>query len=141
MPTLEKAIAIAAQAHEAQCSPSGEPYIFNPVRTMLQMGSTSTRIVAVLHDAISHASITLPMLEKAGFAPHIIEALQVLSQAAKKPPLQAARCVAQNTIARAVQLIEISTDMDISHIDVPSSKDWKRLEELRQARHVLLAAA
>jgi len=48
--TLERAIAIAAEAHAGQVDKAGAPYILHPLRMMLSVSSIDERIVAVLHD-------------------------------------------------------------------------------------------
>lgn len=48
--TLERAIAIAAEAHAGQADKGGAPYILHPLRVMLAMSGDDERIAAVLHD-------------------------------------------------------------------------------------------
>ncbi len=50
MSTLERAIAIAAEAHAGQVDKAGAPYVLHPLRMMLSMSSIDERIVATLHD-------------------------------------------------------------------------------------------
>jgi (p)ppGpp synthase/HD superfamily hydrolase len=50
MSTLERAIAIAAEAHAGQTDKAGAPYILHPLRMMMGLTSDEERIVAVLHD-------------------------------------------------------------------------------------------
>ena len=52
MSTLERAIAIAAEAHAGQVDRAGEPYILHPLRVMFGVHSEQERIVAVLHDVV-----------------------------------------------------------------------------------------
>ena len=52
MSTLEKAIAIAAEAHAGATDKAGAPYILHPLRVMLKVNSPEERIVAVLHDVV-----------------------------------------------------------------------------------------
>ena len=52
MSTLEKAIAIAAEAHAGATDKAGAPYILHPLRVMLKVKSPDARIVAVLHDVV-----------------------------------------------------------------------------------------
>lgn len=49
---LEKAIRIAASAHEGQRDKGGHPYILHPLRVMLAMSTEAERIVAILHDVV-----------------------------------------------------------------------------------------
>src|SRR5262245_57940006 len=50
MSTMERAIAIAAEAHAGQVDKAGAPYVLHQLRMMLRMASNDERIVAVLHD-------------------------------------------------------------------------------------------
>ena len=50
MSTLERAIAIAAEAHAGQLDWGRLPYVLHPLRMMLRVSSLDERIVAVLHD-------------------------------------------------------------------------------------------
>ena len=52
MSTIERAIAIVAEAHEGKVDKAGAPYILHPLRVMLKMATTEERIVAVLHDVV-----------------------------------------------------------------------------------------
>jgi (p)ppGpp synthase/HD superfamily hydrolase len=47
--TLERAIAIAAEAHTGQVDKAGAPYVLHSLRVMLSVPSVDERIVAVLH--------------------------------------------------------------------------------------------
>ena len=51
MSTLERAIALAAKAHEGQVDKAGAPYVLHPLRMMLRVATTEERITAVLHDS------------------------------------------------------------------------------------------
>jgi (p)ppGpp synthase/HD superfamily hydrolase len=50
MSMLERAIAIAAEAHAGDIDKAGAPYIPHPLRAMLAVASLEEKIVAVLHD-------------------------------------------------------------------------------------------
>ena len=52
MSTLERAIAIAAEAHAGQADKAGAPYVLHPLRMMLRVSSIDERIVAVLHESL-----------------------------------------------------------------------------------------
>ncbi len=49
---LERAIAIAIEAHRGQYDKAGAPYVLHPLRVMLSLGSNVERIVGVLHDVV-----------------------------------------------------------------------------------------
>src|ERR1700737_3521105 len=75
--TLERAIVIAAEAHTKKIDKGGAPYILHPLRGMLAMTDTDSRIVAVLHDVVEDHSPpwTLEKIRSEGFSETVLEAL------------------------------------------------------------------
>ena len=57
MSTLERAIAVAARAHEGQYDKGGAAYILHPLRVMMRVSTPEQRIVAV-----SYTHLTLPTI-------------------------------------------------------------------------------
>src|SRR5437870_11300289 len=47
--TIEKALQIAAQAHEGQKDKEGLPYILHPLRAMMNVQGEEAQIVVILH--------------------------------------------------------------------------------------------
>ncbi len=103
MSTLERAIAIAAEAHAGQTDKAGERYILHPLRVMLAMETDVERIVAVLHDVVEDSGITLQDLRDEGFAEEAVAAIDALTKRdgelklgaaarAKRNPLATRRC-------------------------------------------------
>src|SRR5207244_4075102 len=78
MATLGKAIAIAAQAHQAQRDKAGAPYILHPLRMMLRMRSEIEMMAAVLHDVVEDTAWTLDKLRQAGFSEEVMQAVACL---------------------------------------------------------------
>jgi (p)ppGpp synthase/HD superfamily hydrolase len=141
MATLERAIQIAAEAHAGQLDKAGQPYILHPLRVMLHMKSEQERIVAVLHDVIEDASVTLMQLTDEGFSSIVIDAVQALTKLPGESRLAAAARAAKNPIALAVKLADNSENMDMSRIPQPTAKDIARLEEYKAVRDLLLRAS
>ena len=59
---LDKAIRIAAVAHEGQLDKAGQPYILHPLRIMFTKENEIERICAVLHDVIEDSNINTEYL-------------------------------------------------------------------------------
>ena len=53
MSTLDRAIAIAAEAHAKRADTAGAPYILHARRVMLRVGNEAERIAAVRHDVVA----------------------------------------------------------------------------------------
>ncbi len=139
MSTLERAIAIAAEAHSGQLDKAGEPYILHPIKVMLRMQSNDERIAAVLHDVVEDTSVTLQSLREAGFDEQLLDAVDALTKREGESRMDAAKRAKRNPLARAVKLSDNAENSDITRIANPTAKDFARLEEYRAVREFLLA--
>lgn len=136
---LERAIAIAAEAHAGQVDKGGAPYILHPLRVMLSVSTPDERITAVLHDVVEDSDWTFEALAEAGFSRSVIAALKCLTKTegeAYDAFIQRARA---NPIARAVKLADIADNSDLSRIQNPSTEDHWRMEKYRRAAEALRA--
>jgi (p)ppGpp synthase/HD superfamily hydrolase len=78
---LERAIAIAAEAHAGQVDKAGAPLCAASTAKMLRMPSIDERIVAALHDVCEDCpGWTFDRLRREGFSPRIIDALQSVTK-------------------------------------------------------------
>src|SRR5947208_3305666 len=75
MATIEKALRIAASAHEGQTDKDGQPYILHPLRVMARVEGLEAKVVAVLHDVIEDTQVTADDLREAGFGEPIVAAI------------------------------------------------------------------
>jgi GTP diphosphokinase / guanosine-3',5'-bis(diphosphate) 3'-diphosphatase len=140
MPTLERAIEIAAKAHSGQVDKGGQPYILHPLRLMLSVRSLHERMAAVLHDVVEDTDLTLSDLAMEGFPAEVVSAIQALTKLPGESRIEAAHRAAAHPVARVVKLADVTDNMDISRIAEPTEKDFARLKEYEQVRLVLLAA-
>jgi (p)ppGpp synthase/HD superfamily hydrolase len=126
--TLERAIAIAAEAHTGQVDKAGAPYVLHSLRVMLSVPSVDERIVAVLHDVCEDCpGWTFDRLRKEGFPDQIIVALQSVTKREGEDYEDFVRRAAANPIGRAVKLADMLDNIDLSRIAVPSEKDFQRI--------------
>ena len=63
MATLERAIALAAEAHEGQTDKAGAPYILHVLRVVLACPPGDAQIVAALHDVVEDTDMIMLDLE------------------------------------------------------------------------------
>jgi (p)ppGpp synthase/HD superfamily hydrolase len=139
MSTLERAIAIAVEAHAGAVDKGGTPYILHPLRVMLRMDDEATRIAAVLHDVVEDAEDwNLVRLRAEGFAQEVIAAVEALTRRDGEDYFDFCRRAGADPIARLVKLADIEDNMDLSRITNPTSADHARLERYGSARELLL---
>jgi (p)ppGpp synthase/HD superfamily hydrolase len=139
MSTLERAIAIAAEAHARQVDKAGVPYILHPLRLMLRMETDDERIVAVLHDVAEDSPAwDLDRLRAEGFSERVILAIDFLTRRAGESYEEFIVRAGHNEIGRRVKLADLEDNSDLSRIATPSDKDRARVERYRRAREQLL---
>lgn len=114
---LQKAHAIACQAHEGQVDKGGQPYIHHPLRVAEACKTEDQKIVALLHDVVEDTDWTIMALMEY-FPAHIVQAVNAITRH-KDTQEQfwnyIHRC-AQNPIARAVKIRDIHDNMDLSRV-------------------------
>jgi (p)ppGpp synthase/HD superfamily hydrolase len=134
MSSLERAIAIAAEAHAGQHDKAGAPYVFHPLRMMLRLSSNDERIVAVLHDVCEDCpGWTLDRLRAEGFGEHIVAALETVTKRDGETYEDFVRRAAANPIGRAVKLADLQDNCDLSRISKPLERDFERIEKYKKA--------
>lgn len=136
--TLERAIAIAAQAHAGQVDKAGAPYILHPLRVMLGQGSDDARIVGVLHDVVEDCQEwTLERLESEGFSQSVLDALRLVTKIDGESYDAFVQRAATNPISRAVKLADLKDNMDVTRLAKVTQADLDRLEKYRRATAAL----
>ena len=121
MATIEKALQIAARAHEGQVDKEGLPYILHPLRVMDVVQGLEAKMVAVLHDVVEDTAVTFDDLEREGFSAAVLAALRCVTHAEGESYADyAVRCQA-DPIARQVKLSSPIVDNDeldkLRHLD------------------------
>lgn len=135
--TLERAIAIAAAAHEGQVDKGGAPYILHPLKVMLRVNTLEERIVAVLHDVVEDCGISFDDLRNEGFSETVLMAIASVTKVSDESYEEFVERVAQNPIGRVVKLADLEENSDLSRIAEPSWEDLERVEKYRRAIGVL----
>jgi len=139
---LEKAIALAANAHAGQKDKAGYPYILHPLRVMLNMTTESEMIAAVLHDIVEDTQITSEELRRQGFSEDILDAVRLLTKQDKDKQdyLSYIGQIRQNPIARKVKLADLEDNMNIRRLkdqDYLNESDVARLKKYYQAWKIM----
>ena len=137
MSTLEKAIAIAAYAHEGQVDKGGAAYILHPLRVMMAVEGEYLQIAAVLHDVLEDSEVTVKDLADAGIPQPVILAVIALTRLPGMSRIDAARMAASNPIARVVKIADLEDNMRLDRISSPTPEDYKRVAEYRSTREQL----
>ena len=136
---LNRAIAIAAEAHAGQTDKAGQPYILHPLRVMGAMGAEDARIVAVLHDVIEDCpEWPLDRLRAEGYAGEHLEALDALTRREGESYTSYVHRASLNSLARSVKLADLRDNMDLNRFTPETDDDWARYQKYARAVAYLL---
>jgi hypothetical protein len=130
---LDKAILIAAKAHEGQVDKGGEPYILHPLRVMFSRKTEIEMICAVLHDVVEDTDISLDYLRNQGFSEEVLSALDALTRREGETYDKYIGRIIKNKIASHVKMCDLCDNMDLSRIKSPSDADHERVKKYRKA--------
>lgn len=107
MATIERALQIAAEAHEGQTDKEGLPYILHPLRVMLLVDDPDGRIVAILHDVVEDTDVSLGVLQQAGFSETILQAVRCVTHVRGESYADYVVRCRNNAIAKQVKLADL----------------------------------
>lgn len=133
MSTLERAIAIAAEAHAGQVDKAGEPYLLHPLRLMLQMETLAERIVAALHDVVEDSDWTIEDLRQEAFSEEILDAIESVTRRNGEAYGAFVARAGTNPIGRNVKLADLRDNSDLRRIPNPTERDLARVRKYERA--------
>jgi (p)ppGpp synthase/HD superfamily hydrolase len=143
MPTLEKALELAAMHHACQLDKAGEPYILHVLHVLRVMMHTmegiKAKTVAAMHDLLEDTKVTEQDLRDAGFDAEIVDAVLALTKGPKETRIEAAKRAKINSLAREVKLADNADNMDLTRLVDPTERDMLRMHEYVLVRKLLLS--
>jgi (p)ppGpp synthase/HD superfamily hydrolase len=134
---LEKAIALAVEAHRGQKDRYGAPYILHPLRVMARVETTLEKIIAILHDVVEDTDWTLETLRGQGFGSPVLEALDCLTKRPGEGYTAYIQRSGSHPLARRVKLADLEDNLDPRRIPVATEPDPARLKRYLEAWHFL----
>jgi len=132
MSTIDKAIRIAAQAHEGQRDRYGAPYILHPLRVMARVTTDDEKMAAILHDVIEDSEWTLDDLRKDGFSAVVLQAVDDLTRREGEDYMDYIDRLKSNPIARKAKIADLEDNMDMRRLPTVAAKDAGRLARYHQ---------
>jgi (p)ppGpp synthase/HD superfamily hydrolase len=138
MSTIERAAAIAEQAHADQVDKGGAPYITHPTPVALAVEGDEAKMVALLHDVVEDSEWTLNQLRDEGFSEAVVEAVDALTHKGREDYFDAVRRAKANPLARIVKLADLADNSDRTRLGAITEHDERRLEKYARARDMLL---
>lgn len=134
---VKKAALIALKAHGYMLDKGGMPYIFHPFFVAEKMTDEDSAVTALLHDVLEDTEITAENIAREGFSEKVIDALKAITKADGEDYFDYIDRVKQNETAKAVKLCDLEHNCDISRIESPTDRDFKRIEKYKRAIKIL----
>lgn len=134
MNMLERAIAIAVEAHAGQVDKAGEPYILHPLRVMLSLSTQDEQIVGVLHDVCEDCpGWDFARLRREGFSEVVVDALASVTKIEGEPYDDFVHRAARNPIGKSVKRADLLDNSDASRLTELTAQDHERLAKYARA--------
>ena len=111
MATIEKALQIAARAHEGQKDKDGLPYILHPLRVMNAVVGEPAKMVAILHDVIEDTEVGPGRLREADLPEDVVATMVALTHRPDESYEQYIEKVACDDLAREVKLADLADNL------------------------------
>lgn len=134
---LEKALAIAVDAHRGQRDRCGVPYILHPIRVMCRLDTVTEKTVAILHDVVEDTDWTFEDLKEEGFPPGVLEALDSVTKREGEAYEDFVKRSAGNPVGRKVKLADLEDNMDPRRLREITDDDKARLQRYINAWNFL----
>ena len=134
---LEKAIAIAVDAHRGQKDRYNSPYVLHPLRVMARLDTATEKIVGILHDVVEDTDWTFDQLSREGFPANILSALECVTKKEGEEYEAFVKRSAGNPVARRVKLADLEDNMDVRRMPQVSDQDVPRLQKYVKAWRLL----
>ncbi|MEG1545244.1 MAG: GTP pyrophosphokinase [Tannerellaceae bacterium] len=137
MTLVEKASALATEAHKGQVDKAGRKYIEHPAYVASKVTTNEEKATAWLHDVVEDTEITLSYLREDGFPDTVVDAVGTLTHLGGLSYDEYIRRIAKNPIARAVKIADLEHNMNLNRLSVVLDTDKKRVEKYRSALEYL----
>jgi (p)ppGpp synthase/HD superfamily hydrolase len=140
---LERAIALAVEAHEGHWVGEGRPYILHPLRVMARVENDAERIVAILHDTVENGGdrVSFARLRQEGFSEEIVQAIDCLTRRDDEPYADMIERIAPNPLARRVKLADLADNLDLLRQSELNQAEFEGLQMRLRAWHRLTSAS
>jgi (p)ppGpp synthase/HD superfamily hydrolase len=137
MSTLERAIALAATAHEGQLDKAGAPYILHVLRVMLRLQNPEERMAAVLHDIVEDCGWTLDRLRAEGFPEAVVTGVDAVTRREAESYEEFVLRAKAHPIGRRVKMADLEDNADLTRLPEITDRDRARLDKYHRAMEAL----
>ncbi len=129
----KKALRISFAAHQNQIDIGGLPYVYHPYHLAEQMDDEYSVCVALLHDVVEDAGVSIEKLEACGFPDEVVDAVEILTHDKRMPYMEYIAMVKRNELARKVKIADLKHNSDLSRIERFTEHTFERSAKYNKA--------
>lgn len=130
---LNRALAIAAEAHAGHVKRGHEPFMAHVTRVVASVDGIDAKIVAALHDVLEKSDWSLDDLAREGFGSAILAGVEAMTRRPGEEFTALVERAAAHPLARAVKEADIRDNLSGWERARPSRERTERLERYRRA--------
>ena len=139
MGTLDRAVQIAAEAHQGQTDESGRPTILHVLKVTVACSSERARTVALLYGVLERTEWTIERLAEEGFDDDTISGVESLTRLEGEAYLKSIRRAARHPIGSDVVRAARLDQIDLADVPPPlQEEDVRRVQLHYTALQVVL---
>lgn len=129
---IDEALLLTTTHFQGLVDKSGQPYILHCLRVMLNFTDARSQQVGLMHDLIEDTSVTLEHLRQQGFAPEVIEALDLMTHRSDRSYADYVRKLKGNEVARQVKMADLRDNTSLTRIAFRSDSAREDLARIRK---------
>jgi (p)ppGpp synthase/HD superfamily hydrolase len=130
---VDRALAIALEAHQGQTDKVGQPYILHPLRVLQRMQTGDEQLVAILHDVVEDSDWTLDQLRQEGFSDAVVEAVDALTRREGEAYEELVERAIHNPLACRVKIADLEDNMSLMRLKEIDERTLERLARYLRA--------
>ncbi len=136
---LKRAMEIAAKQQDDQSGADIEPRIQRPTVIADMLKSTNEKTVAYLHDVCEEGYTSIDDLRAQEFPKKITKALDAITPRSDEKYDDYIIRIKKNKLACAVKLADLTYSGDLSRLENPTGRDFRRAKDCATMKRDLLA--
>jgi (p)ppGpp synthase/HD superfamily hydrolase len=130
--SLERAIALAVDAHRGHRDRAGSPYILHLMSVMQKVDDPIAKQAAVLHDYIEDVSGTIVELERHGIDGRAVHAIALLTRDNRDLYSEYIIALSNDSVARQVKLADIEDNFRIDRVAFDAQRQLEDANRLQK---------
>jgi (p)ppGpp synthase/HD superfamily hydrolase len=130
--SIDEALLLTANHFKGVQDKGGQPYILHCLRVMMNFTDPTSQQVGLMHDLVEDTPVTLEQLREQGFAPDVVEALDLLTHRSEVSYADYVRRLKSNPVARKVKMADLRDNASLTRVAFRAEHSGEDLARIRK---------